>query len=234
MFMKIAVVNNSGNVGKSTVCDVLLKPRIENSEILRVESINFDGNEEEKVSAREFNDILKKIDTTDSVIVDVGSSNIETFINQMEAYKNSQEDIDYFIIPVTPQHKQQIDSVSTVANLIDLGVTPERIRFIFNQVDKLIPIDKQFMVFFYGIKIFNNIKIERFPIIYSTPVFTFINQTGKKFEDIVNDKRDFRALLRESKSKEEREKISNEKSIKRLVSGINEELDIAFANLELL
>ncbi|MCT8344135.1 MULTISPECIES: hypothetical protein [Photorhabdus] len=105
MFIKIAVVNKSGNVGKSTICNILLKPRIESAEVIRVESINFDGNEEEKISAREFNDILKRIDISDSAIIDVGSSNIEIFINQMEAYKDSQEDIDYFIIPVTPHHK---------------------------------------------------------------------------------------------------------------------------------
>lgn len=233
MFLKIAVVNNSGNVGKSTICDVLLNPRIENAEIIRVESINFDGNEVEKISAREFNDILKHIDMSDNAIIDVGSSNIETFINQMEAYKDSQEDINFFIIPITPHHKQQIDSVSTLANLIDLGVNEEKIRFVFNQVEKSIPLERQFSDFFYGIKQFKKIKIKKYPIIYITPVFTFLNQSGKTFSEVMNDDRDFRTLLREAESREKREAISEEKSIKRLVTGINEELDIAFSNLDI-
>lgn len=233
MFLKIAVVNNSGNVGKSTICDVLLKPRIESAEIIRVESINFDGHEDEKISAREFNDILKRIDISDSAIIDVGSSNIEIFINQMEAYKDSQEDIDYFIIPITPHHKQQIDSVSTVANLIDLGVDEEKIRFIFNQTDKATPLERQFSDFLHGIKQFKKIKIKKYSIIYNTPVFTFLNQSGKTFYEVINDDRDFRSLLRQAESREKREVISEEKSIKRLVTGINEELDIAFSNLDI-
>jgi hypothetical protein len=233
MFIKIAVVNNSGNVGKSTICDVLLKPRLPGSEVIRVESINFDGNEEEKISAREFNDILKRIDMSDSAIIDVGSSNIETFINQMEAYKDSQEDIDYFIIPVTPHHKQQIDSVSTVANLLDLGVDAERIKFVFNQTDKTVPVERQFADFFNGMKSFKSVKIKKQSIIYNTPVFTFLNQSNRTFDEVVNDDRDFRTLLRQTENREEREKLSEDKSVKRLVTGINEELDIAFANLDI-
>ncbi|HDL7537477.1 StbB family protein [Yersinia ruckeri] len=233
MFIKIAVVNNSGNVGKSTICDVLLKPRIEGAEVIRVESINFDGNDEEKISAREFNDILKKIDVSDSAIIDVGSSNIETFINQMEAYKDSQEDIDYFLIPVTPHHKQQIDSVATVGNLIDLGVDADRIKFVFNQVEKAIPLERQFSDFFSGIKSFKNIKIKKHAVVYDTPVFSFLNKSGRGFEEVLHDDRDFRTLLRQTESKEDREKISDAKSIKRIVTGLNEELDVAFSNLEI-
>ncbi|MCM5327019.1 transcriptional regulator, partial [Escherichia coli] len=32
MYLKLAIVNNSGNVGKSTICQTLLKPRLEGSE----------------------------------------------------------------------------------------------------------------------------------------------------------------------------------------------------------
>lgn len=43
MYLKIAVLNNSGNVGKSTICQTVLKPRLPESEIIRVETINSDG-----------------------------------------------------------------------------------------------------------------------------------------------------------------------------------------------
>ena len=36
MYLKLAIVNNSGNVGKSTICQTLLKPRLEGSEIIKV------------------------------------------------------------------------------------------------------------------------------------------------------------------------------------------------------
>jgi len=41
MFLKIAVLNNSGNVGKSMICDNLFLPRIPNSEVLKIETLNY-------------------------------------------------------------------------------------------------------------------------------------------------------------------------------------------------
>ncbi|MDA1379185.1 hypothetical protein PCI56_05650 [Plesiomonas shigelloides subsp. oncorhynchi] len=46
--MKVIVINFSGNVGKSIVAQHLLKPRIDNSVVIAVESINFDGSQDEK------------------------------------------------------------------------------------------------------------------------------------------------------------------------------------------
>ena len=38
--MKVAVINYSGNVGKSTVAGHLLKPRLKDAPIFSIESIN--------------------------------------------------------------------------------------------------------------------------------------------------------------------------------------------------
>jgi hypothetical protein len=149
--MNLAVVNNSGNVGKSTICQILLKPRLKNSEIIKVETINSDGTNDAKFSSKEFDLILKNLDLNESSIIDVGSSNIEGFLLQMNEYKNSHEDIDYFIVPVTPKHKQQVDAISTISMLGDLGVENERIKVLFNLADKTLSIEKQFSDFIEGV-----------------------------------------------------------------------------------
>ncbi|MGR2997597.1 StbB family protein [Vibrio vulnificus] len=231
-FLNIAVVNNSGNVGKSTLCEVLLKPRLEGAEVIKVETINSDGSDDVKFSASEFNEILKKIDASDVSIIDVGSSNIESFLLQMQEYKDSHEDIDYFIIPVIPKHKQQVDAVSTASMLIDMGVEKERLRFVFNQADKKLTIEKQFPDFLKGLKI-NGIKLKKYSVVYETQAFSMLNKMDKKFSDIVNDDRDFRALLRAAESREAREAISEERSLKRLVSGVNDDLETAFIMLDI-
>ncbi|MCR8998723.1 hypothetical protein [Rahnella perminowiae] len=82
MFMKIAVLNNSGNVGKSTICNALLQPRLPESRVIKVETINTDGTLDEKVSANDFIEISRMIDSSPCAIVDVGSSNIETFFKK--------------------------------------------------------------------------------------------------------------------------------------------------------
>lgn len=53
MYLKAAVLNNSGNVGKSTICQTLLKPRLDGAEIIKVETINSDGTNDSKLSAKE-------------------------------------------------------------------------------------------------------------------------------------------------------------------------------------
>jgi hypothetical protein len=41
--MKVAAINCSGNVGKTTVARHLLAPRIEGAEVIAIESTNADG-----------------------------------------------------------------------------------------------------------------------------------------------------------------------------------------------
>ncbi|HCP3011494.1 TPA: transcriptional regulator, partial [Escherichia coli] len=147
MYLKLAIVNNSGNVGKSTICQTLLKPRLEGSEIIKVETLNTDGTNDEKLSAKEFDEIIKRIDDSECTIIDVGSSNIEQFLVQMNEYQGSHDLIDYFIVPVVREAKQQIDSIQTITTLMAMGVEQDRFKVIFNLAEKDTPINKQYSVF---------------------------------------------------------------------------------------
>ncbi|MGF1871972.1 StbB family protein [Photobacterium indicum] len=229
----IAVVNNSGNVGKSTICETLLQPRLKNSEIIKVETINSDGSDDVKFSAKEYDQILKKIDLSECAIIDVGSSNIEGFVLKMSEYKDSHEDIDFFIIPTIPQHKQQVDAASTASNLLSMGIEQDRIKFIFNQVDKSMDLKRQFNVLLEELNVLD-FKLNNYPIIYDTSVFSELNKSETTFNDVVNDNRDFRTLLRQAETQAEKETLSDERTIKRLVSGVNDVLDVAFENLGII
>ncbi len=231
MYLKIAVVNNSGNVGKSTICNILLKPRLVESQVIRVESINTDGTTEDKISAEQFEDILSKMDEQDCSIIDVGSSNIENFLLKMREFKSSHEDIDFFIIPVTPSNKQQIDSVNTIDSLISLGVQLEQIKIIFNMANKKLTIEKEFSEFLNGLP--HDVKINNYPTIYQSSVFDLLTKIDRSFIEVLADKRDYRTLIRQSDSKEERSILSFERSAHRLVNGFNDELDAAFHMLNL-
>ncbi|HGS5816811.1 StbB family protein [Vibrio diabolicus] len=231
MYLNIAVVNNSGNVGKSTICDILLKPRLEGAQVVKVETINSDGTNDEKLSAEQFEDILNKMDEHDCSIIDVGSSNIENFLLKMQEFKSSHEDIDYFLVPVTPSNKQQVDSVSTIENLMTLGIEPERIKVIFNMANKKIPIEKEYAEFLRALP--SRISLDKHAIIYESTVFDLLAKIDRPFLEVLNDNRDFRTLIRQSESKEERNILSFERSAFRLVNGFNDELDATFSALEL-
>lgn len=232
MYMKIAVLNNSGNVGKSTICQTLLKPRLTDSEIIKVETINSDGTTDDKVSAKEFDEILKRIDDAECTIIDVGSSNIEQFMVQMLEFKGSHELIDYFLIPVTTQDKQQRDSINTINNLLDSGIEIDRIKVILNQAEKDLEIKKQYSIFL------NNKQCKKTTgdspaIVYYNNIFNILTKSGLRYDDIYNDDRDFRNLIRSAESKEIRQELSNLRTVKMLMNGFNSDLDIAFKNLDL-
>lgn len=232
MYLKAAILNNSGNVGKSTICQAMLKPRLEGSEIIKVETINSDGTNDNKLSAKEFDEILKRIDDADCTLIDVGASNIEQFMVQMLEFQGSHELIDYFIVPVTPQDKQQRDSITTIKNLLDMGIEPEHIKVIFNMAEKDLAIDKQFAIFLAD-KTCNKIAGTTPSVVHHNNIFTILAKSKLKYDDVYHDNRDFRTLIRSAESKEIRQELSNLRTVKMLMNGFNSDLDIAFENLNL-
>ncbi|MCR8998722.1 hypothetical protein [Rahnella perminowiae] len=150
----------------------------------------------------------------------------------MTTFKGSQEDFDYFIVPITPQNKQQMDSLVTIETLLDLDVEPSRIRVIFNMVDSDKSFEKQFTGVFEN-KTFKSLKIKDFPIINNTELFTHLHDIGKPLTSVLSDDRDFRTLMRQSTDIKEIDLLSTDRALKRLATGVNEELDSAFTKLNL-
>ncbi|EEC7602097.1 transcriptional regulator [Escherichia coli] len=232
MDLKIVVLNNSGNVGKSTLCRYFLLPRIEGAQIVNIESINSDGSNGEKYRATDFIEITKVLDRLPSAIVDVGSSNIEVFMNKLKSYDGAHEDIDYFIIPVTPQNKQQEDTNVTIMNLLDLDIPVNKIRVVFNQIDPERSFNKQFSIILEN-DYFKKLGIINYPRISETELFRYLAIKGKDISTVLNDERDFRALMKEATNPEDLEELSTDRAIKRLATGVNKELDVAFSNLDI-
>jgi len=233
MFLKIALMNNSGNVGKSTVCDNLFFPRIPSAKKIKIETINSDDSDDEKTAAKDIKKVFELIDSTDVAIIDVGSSNIENFMNNLKKLEGSHEEIDYFFIPTTPKPKQQLDTLTTVNDLMDLGVEPEQIKIIFNFYDSDYQIEQLYPVIFesdiHKILKLNN-KINVFTI-NENPVFDMLGEMGFSFTEIANDKRDFKALIRGTKDQAKRAELSHQRSAYRLAQGFIKELDNTFERI---
>ena len=142
--MKLAVINFSGNVGKTTVARHLLAPRIPGCQVVAVESINADDGQPVTIRGRQFAQLQEFLQSVDDVVVDVGASNVEELLRLMRRYQDSQEDFDCFVVPTVPARKQQQDTAATLAELSRIGVPPERLRVVFNQVDDDSPIERTF------------------------------------------------------------------------------------------
>ena len=233
MFLKMAIMNNSGNVGKSMICDNLLRKRIPNAEVIKIETINSDGSDDGTISAKQIKKVFDLIDTTDTAIIDVGASNIETFMSNLKKLNGAHEDIDFFIIPTTPKPKQQVDTLTTIDDLLQLGVEPEQIKVIFNFFDSDLTLEENYPVIFDS-SLFKELDIANVKnqfTITDNPVFDMLGELGYSFTEIAEDERDFKALIRASKDKEERSQLSHLRSSKRLAQGFIKELDVTFAKL---
>lgn len=137
-FKKIGVINFSGNVGKSVIANHLLVPRMPGAKLIEVETLNagaFDDSDNQRFKGRQFEELIQLMTEQDSVIVDIGASNIEDLMKFMNKMSGSHEDFDLFVLPVTPDKKQQLDTLKTIATLSDLGIEAGKIRVVFNKVD---------------------------------------------------------------------------------------------------
>lgn len=161
--MKVAVVNFSGNVGKSTVARYLLQRHMQ-SDVFSIESLNksqFDSLDESEVTtlkAKQFSALQEAMLLNDTLIVDVGSSNVEELMNQMLSYSGSQHDFDYFVIPTIAKDKQISDTLSTIGTLIDtFGIEPKKIKVVYNMVESPDTVNYDFEKIK---KIFDKLKIK--------------------------------------------------------------------------
>ena len=232
-FLKIAVLNNSGNVGKSMICELLFQPRIPNSQIIKIETINDDGTDDVKISAKDTSTVRDLIDTTDIAIIDVGASNIEAFINSFKKMDDIINDIDFFFIPTTPKPKQLKDTIKTITDLMFMGVSSERIKIIFNMRDEDFSLEKQYSSIFSS-PFIAELNLEQSCnqfIIPETELFDLADEAHLNYKEVINDTRDFKALIRATKDREERSFLSIQRTIHSLFKNFDRNLDLAFNSI---
>ncbi len=138
--MKIVVINFGGNIGKTTLSAYFLYPRMGQPKMISVESINETaedkGLEVDLVRGDKFRDIYSELIVNESVIVDVGASNVEGFLEGLSSYEDGHDAVDLFLIPVTSGVKEQKESVKTALVLSRMGVEKDNIRLVFNRVKR--------------------------------------------------------------------------------------------------
>ncbi|MGD6735512.1 StbB family protein (plasmid) [Photobacterium leiognathi subsp. mandapamensis] len=228
--MKICVINFSGNVGKSVISQHLLKPRLENSEIIAVESINSDGTNDEKIKGKRYSDIMDKVMEHDNAIIDVGASNVEDFIQQMNKAIGSHEEFDYFIVPTIYKNKQITDTVATIEALSEVGIEKERIRVLFNLIDEDTILRKDFAPIFETTDI-ASISINA--VIQENELFNRLHEIENfsSINNLVIDNTNYRELIQQTNDKSERLIYSRRLGLKRLAVGVERMLDNTFKEL---
>lgn len=237
--MKIAVVNFSGNVGKTTIARHLIAPRLgADTRIISVESINSDGAEDSTIRGKEFGDLQEAMMVSNqNIVVDVGASNIESFLKLMEQYEGSHEDFDFFVVPTVAKKKQLRDTISTVEELAEIGIPAKKIRLLLNNVDR----DDNLQSSFGSLAKYHADGGKKFvmnwdAVVYQNELFARIEDAQNSGEtltidQILEDPTDWKALNEAATETEDKLKYSRRVSLKRLATGVFAGLDSAFKAL---
>lgn len=231
--MKLAVINFSGNVGKSTVARHLLAPRVPGASLIAIESINARESHAQALRGRQFGELQEYVQSVDHVVVDIGASNVEDLMRLMHRYRGSHEDFDCFVVPTVPASKQQQDTVATLAELHLIGVPRDRIKVVFNMVEDEEPVERAFHDLL-------GFLVER-PVASANvdcrlgvnEVYERIKGTGADLAALARDDTDYKQLIAQARDSAEKLSLARRLATRRLASGVVRELDACFAALNL-
>ena len=235
--MKIAVINFSGNVGKTTVARHLLLPRIPGAELIAVESVNADGGTHggttQALRGRQFAALQEYLQTIDSAVVDIGASNLEELLGLMQLYCGSHEDFDCFIVPTVPPLKQQQDTIATVIELSRLGVPPERVKLVFNMTEAGMPVEDSFYLLLAFLAEQPLAAVNTACRIRSNDIYARIRGTKADLATLAHDDTDYKALIIKSHDANEKLALAQKLATRRLACWVVPEHDACFAALGL-
>ena len=205
--MKVIVINYSGNVGKSTVTRYLLSPRMNNSKVIAIESINSDGTEDDVMRGKQFSELLELLAPLDDAVVDVGASNAEDFVYMMGKHQGAHEDFNYFVVPAVKGKKQTTDTITTIKSLVAMGIPKKKILVILNRVETDDDIRDEFSSLFGLEKADNTFVMNDQCVIYNNEAFDQCKDLGVPLADIVADETNYRALAKVAKDAGDQEEV---------------------------
>lgn len=196
--MKVAVLNYSGSVGKTTIASHLLSPRMADAPIFAVESTNETaadlGLDIEQLRGGQFGSLYKRLLSLDNAIVDVGASNIEDFLDRVAKYEDSHDELDAYIVPVVSTGKAQRESIKTIQALAGVGVPSDRIHVVFNRVE--IDVRDEFAAIFGYAKASKAFTLTPDAVVWENEVFEALAAKRLTIANLLADDTDYRALLR--------------------------------------
>ena len=235
--MKIAVINFSGNVGKSTVARHLLLPRIAGAELIAVESINSDESQGQALRGKQFGELQEYLQTIESAVVDIGASNVEDLLSLMRKFQGSHEDFDFFVVPTVPARKQQQDTIATLAELSRLGVAPPRVKLVFNMVEDGTEIAQAFDLLLAFIDQSPVAQVDTRCRLSTNDIYGRLKamQSGPAMALalLARDDTDYKAQITRTSNIVEKLALAQALATRRLARGVVPELDACFAALEL-
>ena len=230
--MKVAVLNYSGKVGKTTLAAHLLSPRMDNAPIFAVETVNETaaglGVDVEQIKGQKFRELFRKLFDLDNAIIDVGASNIEAFLDGMVKFDESHLEFDYFIIPVVSGTVIQKEAISMIATLADFGIPPEKIRVVFNRVEA--EVADEFPHILNYAKKEKNFIANPDTAIFETELFDALAVKKLTVDALLSDETDYKAMRKNNPdaSAKDRAHWGDMHGLQALARGVRRNLDAVY------
>lgn len=142
--LRIAVLNKSGNVGKTTLVSCMIAPRLQN--LVKVAYVEMTNAIPDQIpepigfvcGAHQFGDVENELldakRSDKSMIIDFGASDYNTTMEMFAQFALFKKATDLFVLPCIPEGKIQDDTIGVIEDLLDLGIDIKKIRVIFNSV----------------------------------------------------------------------------------------------------
>lgn len=229
--MNVLVLNLSGNVGKTTISANLLAPRL-GAKLYSIESVNQDSEsdhvEAERLRAERFQTLHEQLLMQDQAVVDVGASNVETFLEMLARFRGSVNDYDCVVVPTVKDRKQTTDTINTIDVLLELGVHPAHIKIVFNRVEERDDLEEVFapLIGYAGAR---DVPVNLEAVLHLNEVFEQIKDYDMSLAEVIADTTDHRKALRDEKTEEGKTTRIRRLNIKRLSASCAEDMDRAFA-----
>jgi len=234
--MKIALINNSGNVGKTTIAREVLGINMPEAVMVEIETHNTGNAKYEKVfkeyfkiNATDIEELYAKLVENEDVILDIGASNILDFLRQLDQYAGLETLIDLFVIPTTGDAKQMQDTLKTINILLKLGIKQNKIVVVANRVNP-INFEKDFKILLNAQKELK-FRFSKDLSIRETSLLKDLELLGKTLNEIVEDNTDYRKKIIETKGTPEQVKWVKLDLAKRASQKVYEDFKRVFNNI---
>lgn len=241
MNKKIAVLSFSGKVGKSTLTNTLLYPKMpEGTKIFRIESINISGqsgsDDEKKMRGTALEKLQVELSKTQNAIIDIGASNVESLFLALSSQSDSHLDFDYFLVPVLAnitRRDEMEEAIKTIQALAEMGVEPARIKVVFNMLPRETTIEDECALILNFHKKHPIFILNKEAVVHETDAFSALNKAGKSYMEMLADTNNYREELNKIPMENEKERSNMVKIIRAqgTVKVLSKEMDAVFNHL---
>jgi len=195
MNINIATYSIAGSAGKSTFTKHCLAPQIPNASRIAVEDWNSgDGEADLAITSKSFYPLAAQLNTdvSQSFLLDIGTSNSKAMLQHFADLELTREQIHFWVVPVRAGSKERIDTLRTVASLLELGVEPPTIIVVPQAVSDVATYDNDFGLLRGSVEDLG-IHFSVQPVLFND-VYNILKNGNQTVFDIVQEKPDFKAL----------------------------------------